>query len=178
MKPLDMVATVQLQPFTIHLIASLFSFSFSISTIAHMKSLNSTKTIRLFRPFMSPTTHKDTSYSIPCFGAGNVPSICTAHTHTHTINICILHEAAASRRKKFRFHNSQYKAINIFSVLKDFFFFSHLIPSFWFSLSVAASIRYSIQFFRHIWSLMLVERLKVYFSYYLIRSVFVYVEKT
>lgn len=119
MKPLDMVATVQLQPFTIHLIASLFSFSFSISTIAHMKSLNPTKTIRLFRPFMSPTTHKDTSYSIPCFGAGNVPSICTAHTHT--INICILHEAAASRRKKFRFHNSQYKAINIFSVLKDFF---------------------------------------------------------
>lgn len=109
----------------------------------------------------------------------SVPAMCLQSArHTHTINICILHEAAASRRKKFRFHNSQYKAINIFSVLKDFFFFPHLIPLFLFSFSVAAPIRYSIQFFRHIWSLMLVERFKVYFSYYLIRSVFVYVEKT
>lgn len=174
MKPLDTVATVQLQPFTIHLIASLFSFSFSISTIAHMKSLNPTKTIRLFRPFMSPTTHKDTSYSIPCFGAGNVPSICTAHTHTPLTSVsCMRQQPHGGKNFVFIIANKYF-----FRIKRFFFFFLHLIPSFWFSLSVAASIRYSIQFFRHIWSLMLVERLKVYFSYYLIRSVFVYVEKT
>lgn len=47
-------------------------------------------------------------------GSENVPGRIRMHcTHSHTINICIWHEAAHTNFF-FRFHNSQYKAINIF----------------------------------------------------------------
>lgn len=92
-------------------------------THTHMyeKNSNPVKTIRLFN---SPTTEKKRYNSLfPDF----VPGMCVRFSHTPLTSVSCMRPASRRRKKKniFRFHNSQYKAINIFSVL-----YFRLVPIF------------------------------------------------
>lgn len=121
------------------------------STRAHMKSslIQWRRIFVYFAIFVS--NHKDTSFhSIPWFCAWNVFDLHRAHT----INICIFTQGSSS--KNFRFHNSQYKAINIFSVLYCVAFFLSAFVS---VFSAVASIHHRIPVFFLIFPAITLNRL-------------------